>query len=110
MWVLVHVNENPSNFDIYFFKEGYLRTSSNEYNVDDENLYVHLTNNCLQVLEKSTFGQHEVGNTISFEIFQKYLTEEYPQYDLSIEDHLIPRMKDIVIDTIVSTKSKINEK
>lgn len=69
MWTLVHITENPNAFDIYFFNEGYLRTSSNEYNINDENLYVHLTNNCLQVLEKSTFGQHEVGNTVSFEIF-----------------------------------------
>jgi hypothetical protein len=47
MWVFIHVKDNPYNFDIYFFNEGYLRTSSLEYNVHDENIAMHLTNNCL---------------------------------------------------------------
>ena len=45
-----------------------------------------------------------------FDGFQKYLDEEYPQYRINIHEHLIPRMKDIVIDTILSTKSQLNQK
>jgi len=56
MWCLVHITDNPNHFDIYFFNEGYLRTSSSEYDINAENLQVHLTNNCLQVLDKTTFG------------------------------------------------------
>lgn len=69
MWSLVHISDNPNQFDIYLFNEGYLRTSSSEYSVDNDNLFVHLTNNCLQVLDKSTYGLHEKGNTVSFKQF-----------------------------------------
>ena len=69
---------------------------------------VHLTNNCLQVQEKGSYGQHEQGNTVLFDVFQKYLDEIYPQYNVSIKDHLLPRMKDIVIDTILATKHSLN--
>jgi hypothetical protein len=47
MWSLVHTRDNPNEFDIYFFNEGYLRTSSAEYDINADNLCVHLTNNCL---------------------------------------------------------------
>jgi hypothetical protein len=45
-------------------------------NVDDEeNQYTHLTNNCLQIKNKETYGQHEEGNVLSFETFEAYLQE-----------------------------------
>ena len=108
MWVFVHITDNPSQFDIYFFNEGYLRTSSAEYDVHDDNIMVHLTNNCLQVQDKSTFGKHEVGNTVSFEEFQSFLNEEYRDISVNIEEHMIPQMKDIVIDSILSAKKELN--
>ena len=45
VWVLVN-----HDLDIFFFKEGYLRTSCTEYNfnLDDlDNDFVHLTNNAI---------------------------------------------------------------
>ncbi len=42
VWVVV-----TANIDIFMYKEGYLRTSSFGYDMDNENNYVHLTNNCL---------------------------------------------------------------
>ena len=60
----------------------------------------HLTNNCLQVKDKTTFGAHEAGNTVSFDLFEKYLQNQYPEHDVKIKDAFIPAMKDIVIDTI----------
>lgn len=57
-----------SSNEFYFYNDGYLRTSSSEYttdvNADDE--YVHLTNNCLQIKNKDTYGMHEEGNVVSF--------------------------------------------
>lgn len=108
MWAVLHITDNPSQFDIYFFNEGYLRTSSNEYNVHDDNIMVHLTNNCLQVQDKSTFGKHEVGNTVSFAEFQAFLNEEYRDLQVDIAEHMIPQMKDIVIDTLLSAKKELN--
>ena len=56
--------------DFYFYNEGYLRTTSTEYALDNNDEYTHLTNNCLQIKNKETYGQHEEGNVISFEQFQ----------------------------------------
>ena len=108
MWALVHVLDDPTKFNIYFFEEGYLRTSSIEYNDEAEDLKVHLTNQCLQNKDKETFALHEAGNTVSFSQFQQYLDDEFPQYKVNIKEHLVTRMKDIVIDTVLSTKSTIN--
>lgn len=52
--------------EIYFYKQGYLRTSSCDYKIEEGNAIVHLTNQCLQVKEKSTYGMHEEGNTLSY--------------------------------------------
>jgi hypothetical protein len=41
---------------------------------------------------------------LGFEKLQKYLDETFPQYGLSVEEHLMPRIKDIIIDTILSVK------
>jgi len=69
MWALVHVLDEPGKLNVYLFNEGYLRTSSQEYTLNSENLSVHLTNICLQSKEKQTFGKHEDGNTVSFQLF-----------------------------------------
>ena len=55
--------------ELYFYRPGYLRTSSNQYSLDSHNLTVHLTNQCLQVKHKDTYGQHEEGNTLSYYAF-----------------------------------------
>lgn len=94
IWVLVNQKQ-----DIFFYKHGYLRTSSDEYALDNGNNYVHLTNNCLQKYGNN-YGKHEEGNTVGFEVFQEYLDEMYPEYKLNVKDHFVTRMKDIVIDTI----------
>ena len=53
----------------YFYKEGYLRTSSREYDVKNlDNRYVHLTNDAIQK-KSSDYGKFETGNKISYEDF-----------------------------------------
>ena len=63
--------------EVFFYKKGYVRLSSENYSLDDKNNYVHLTNNWLQQLGEK-YGAHEVGNTIGYEDLQKYLDEAYP--------------------------------
>ena len=44
VWVLVN-----QDFEVFFYREGYVRTSSQEYKLDNcEDQYVHLTNNAVQ--------------------------------------------------------------
>ena len=53
-----------------------------------------------------TYGKHEDGNTLSYADFQKYLDDE--NIDVDVYEDLVPRMKDIVIDTFLSVKTQIN--
>ena len=103
--------------EIFFYKQGYLRTSSSEYDLDDQNQHVHLTNQCLQVKNKEIYGQHEEGNTLSFQQFQEYLDSEdflssrsdiKKGQNVVIERDLVPRIKDIIIDSFCAVKAQIN--
>lgn len=64
VWVLL-----TDDFNIYFYKQGYLRTCSGEYDITKKDNFVHLTNQCLQANDKEAYGQHEEGNTLTFEQF-----------------------------------------
>lgn len=94
--------------DLFYYKLGYVRTSSFEYNLEGKDTYIHLTNNCLQQFS-DMYGTYEEGNTISFDQLQTYLNQVYPSHNLSFNDHLAPRMKDLIIDSYLSCK-KIIEK
>ena len=102
VWALV-----TDDFRIYFYKHGHLRTSSAEYDLQNKNNFVHLTNQCLQV-KGDGYAKHEVGNTLNYEDLQQYLDEHFPQYNLNVEELLLPRIKDIVLDTFLSVKKKLN--
>ena len=102
VWAVV-----TEDFRIYFYKHGYLRTSSAEYDLSDKNNFVHLTNQCLQVKGEG-YAQHEEGNTLNYDDLQKYLDENFGQYGLRVEEHFIPRIKDIIIDTFLCVKRKMN--
>jgi hypothetical protein len=71
VWALVTCKN-----EVFFYKKGYLRTSSDDYSLSNGNNYVHLTNNCLQKFGDN-YGIHEEGNTIGFEAFQQYLDENF---------------------------------
>ena len=52
---------------LYVFKEAYVRTSSEEYDLSGDKLdqvYVHLTNNAVQKYSKN-YGMFEEGNIVS---------------------------------------------
>jgi hypothetical protein len=53
IWAVV-----TDDFRIYVYKQGYVRTSSSEYDLKNENNFVHLTNQCLQVKDES-YGTFE---------------------------------------------------
>ncbi len=63
--------------------------------------YIHLTNNCLQV-HGDGYGIHEDGNTLSYQAVEDYFREQYPELDFRIRDHIIPRIHDLIIDSILS--------
>ena len=69
-WVMV-----KDDLSVYVFKEGYLRTSSHNFRLDDYNdPYIHLTNNAIQK-NGEQYGAHEPGNQLSFRDFVQHLPE-----------------------------------
>lgn len=70
----------------------------------------------MQVKNKETYAAFEEGNTLSFAQFQAYLdSEEFrstrPDLQgrkIKVERDLVPRMKDIVIDTFCAVKNQLN--
>ena len=67
VWVLV-----SHEMKVYFFKEGYIRTSSAIYTMESDDIDkrdIHLTNNAVQKF-CNQYGAFEDGNQLSFQQFQ----------------------------------------
>ena len=65
------------HFRGYFYKEGYIRTSSYEFNLLDlEDRDVHLTNDAVQDRNEE-YGKYEPGNKISMADFANYMKEHF---------------------------------
>jgi hypothetical protein len=93
--------------ELFYYKHGYLRTSSSEYDTQATDNYIHLTNNCLQKYGEN-YGVHEKGNTLSFESFQEYLDSEFPSLKVNFWNHILPRIKDLMIDSFLSAKKTMH--
>ena len=93
--------------ELFYYRHGYLRTSSSEYDTEATDNYIHLTNNCLQKFGEN-YGVHEKGNTLSFQDFQEYLDSEVPSYKLDFWKHVLPRIKDLMIDSYLSAKKTMH--
>ena len=102
VWVLL-----THKMDCFMFKEGHLKASSLEYNLENNNSFIHLTNYSLQKYSKF-FSKYEEGNEISFEKFQKYIDSKEDNFDFKKE--IIPKFKEIIELTMKSSKFLINEK
>jgi len=79
--------------DVYFFQEGYLRTSSQPYSMTTQNLdddFVHLTNNAIQK-NSPEYGCHEDGNMLSFSDFKKMIQKSGSRVDF--ESDILAKMK-----------------
>ena len=103
VWVCV-----TQDLDVYFFREGYLRTSSQPYSMDSANLdddYVHLTNNAIQK-NGPGYGTHEDGNQLSFAQFKEHLKALCPNIDFDTD--IAAKMKYLSALTLSTIKKKIN--
>ena len=85
----------------YWYKEGYIRTSSYEFQLNDFSTFVHLTNDAIQNCFEN-YGKYEDGNKISYTQFQKYLDSKYPERNYNVFNDVLPQMKNIALDSIKS--------
>ena len=81
----------------FFYKEGYIRTSSFEYDIDDlSDRDVHLTNDAVQQ-DCREYGKYEQGNKVSFKDFATYL-QNYKKVDFYKD--IYPKMRDAIRNTL----------
>ena len=58
----------------YFYRDGYIRTSSKEFSMNNlYNKYVHLVNDAVQKYGED-YGKYEPGNKLTYCELQKYFS------------------------------------
>ena len=105
VWVLV-----TQNLDCFFFREGYIRTSSSKYTTDPSALandWVHLTNNAIQK-HNPTYGDFEDGNQLSFQDFRKYLRDKHNKYDPFFDNQILNKIKNYTQISLEAVRKKLN--
>lgn len=88
-WVLV-----DHQYNIYLYKEGVLRTSSEPYNsANFLDKTCHLTNHCIQKEYSKNYGRYEEGNEMFFEEFNQYLMSAL---NVTLENTILLQVKNII--------------
>ena len=101
IWVLL-----THKMTAYIFKEGHLKLSSINYDLDSNNTFIHITNYSLQKHNKF-FSKYEKGNEVSFETFQNYINENSKK-KINFKQSIYPQFIEIIRHTIQSAKNSIN--
>ena len=99
IWVLI-----THTMKVYIFKEGHLKASSLNYNNNDFDSFIHITNYSLQKYNKF-FSKFEKGNEISFQTFQNFINEN--NY-INFREEIFPKIIEIVKHSVLSVRNKIN--
>jgi hypothetical protein len=94
----------------YFYNEGYLRTSSKEYNKKNlANKFIHLTNDAIQKRGED-YGKFENGNKLTYSEFQRYIETYHSESNINFFTDILPNIKSIIRHTILSVFLKIDPK
>lgn len=89
----------------YFYREGYLRTSSKEFSLRDGNKFVHLTNDAVQK-HAEDYGKFETGNKLSYADFQRYLDANTP--GVNVYQDIVRPIRALVQATISASFLKLD--
>ena len=93
-----------SNFNVYYCREGHLKGSSEEYNLNNTNKFIHITNHSVQK-KCNKFEKYEYGNEISYNDFKDYLLNQ--NISLDKFDQLILDIKNLILISMNSVKNKL---
>ena len=102
LWVL-YIGNKPDN--IYIFKEGHLKATCGNYDLNSKDLYIHLTNYSIQKYN-SDFSKIEIGNEIPFKDLQKDL--DLRKIKINFRKNIYPKIVRIVRITAGAAKPKFN--
>ncbi|GAA6110666.1 tubulin--tyrosine ligase [Tachysurus ichikawai] len=102
-WVLV-----DHQYNIYLYREGVLRTSSEPYNSSDlQDMTSHLTNHCIQKEQSQNYGRYEEGNEMFFNEFRHYLLNVH---NISMETSILPQINHIIRSCLMCIEPAISTK
>ena len=109
-WMLLTTSKDGNKaIEAYIYDEWYVRLSSEEYQTDSFDRYIHLTNWSVQK-KHSNFGAHEDGNTWTMKQFQNYLssidTINFDDVKLKIEE-IMKTMCDMVFTCMATERKQI---
>ena len=102
LWVLF-IGNKPD--DVYIFKEGHLKATCGNYDLNSKDLFIHLTNYSIQKYN-SDFSKIEIGNEIPFKDLQKDLDSK--KIKINFRNNIYPKIVRIVRITAGAAKDKIN--
>ena len=91
----------------YWYKHGYIRTTSYEYSVKNSFNSVHLTNDAVQK-QLPDYGKYEKGNKISYDEFERYLEVQLGG-KYSFYQTIYPQMKLIAKDSMRASANLLDE-
>jgi hypothetical protein len=92
----------------YFYEDGYVRTASKEFTLDDINdKFVHLTNDAIQK-HADDYGKYESGNKMAFNDFTRVVQSQMPELDFDMYRDIVPQIKKLVGDTFRSVVHRID--
>ena len=92
------------NLNVFFCREGHLKGSSEFYDINTTNKFIHITNHSLQK-KSAKFEQYEYGNEMSYADFKKFMLEE--QIPLEKFNKMIEDMKILVKISFKSVGKKL---
>ncbi|KAL4469542.1 hypothetical protein ABPG74_004795 [Tetrahymena malaccensis] len=101
MWALITCKN-----EIFFYHDGYMRTSSHDYNLDNCSSNIHLTNNFQQKYFQN-YGLYEPGNTLPIDRLFEYISYNNKERASQMKSLLISRMKDLVIDSFLAARKNM---
>lgn len=89
----------------YWYKEGYVRTTSSEYTLKFSSGSIHLTNDAVQK-NLPDYGKYEKGNKTTYEELDAYIKKQDPSFDFF--KMVYPKMKQVASDAIRASALNID--
>lgn len=89
-------------FALYAYREGYGRTSSEIFTLDELHPTMHLTNFAVQKSAEATFGLHEAGNSISFPDIERALGSS-----VGFLARIVPAMHGLMADAVLAARAQL---
>lgn len=100
--LLESASQTELGFALYAYREGYGRTSSEVFTLDELHPTMHLTNFAVQKSAEDTFGLHEAGNSISFPDIERALGSS-----VGFLARIVPAMHGLMADAVLAARAQL---